>query len=147
MEERNRKLNSLLMPLNEFQAWADAHGHNMLPIIQQSKRAAAAQLCLQEPWEWRRQDSGSFADFADPSQRGSNLISWLLFFQKYQQCSFCCFKFWRFTHDDAAPHHAHLRGGFLPCWVRWGGEPKPVAVTEYLQAASPLFLCPRILLS
>lgn len=93
---------------------------DILPIIQQSKRAAAAQLCLQERWEWQSQDSGSFADFADPLQRGGNLISWLLFFQKYQQCRFCCFKFRRFTHDDAVPRRVHLYGGFLLYW--WGKE-------------------------
>lgn len=71
MEEINGKLNSRLMPLSEFWAWAGARGHDALPVAQQSVRAAVAQLCLEELWKWRGQDSGAFADFADPSQRGS----------------------------------------------------------------------------
>ena len=141
---KKQKTNQPPLPLNEFQAWAGAHGHDMLPSIQVCKWAAAAQLCLEEPWEWQSQDSGScWLCWSLTSWRGSNPISWMLFFQKYQQCRFCCFKFWRFTHDDAIPRCVCLRGGFLLHWVKQGGEPKPVAASQYLQAASPLFPCPE----
>lgn len=69
------------MPLNEFQAWAGAHGHDALPVST-VQRAAAAQRCLEELWNWQSWDSGTSDNFRDPSWRGSNLISWLLFFSE-----------------------------------------------------------------
>lgn len=94
MEERNRKLKSLLTPLKGSKAWAGAHGHNVLPKARQPRGAAAAQLCLQ------RQGSGASADLGDPSHRGSNLISGMSFFQEHWQRSSCCFKVWRFPQSS-----------------------------------------------
>lgn len=65
-------------------------------------------MCLQEPWEWQSQDSGS----EQPR------ISRLLF--SVAPAGQCCFRFWRFTHSDAVPRCA--LAGWL--WGRQGGEPK-----------------------
>lgn len=126
-------------PLDGFQAWAGARGHDALPVAQRRLSSAcgasappAAPRSRRSCWLWRSPTRGKQPNKLDATFSGAPAVRSLLL------------PILKIRPVDAVPARGHLpagscRGG------RPGGEPEPAGGIEYLQAASPLFPCPRII--